>query len=307
MANLNNSYRMNQLGQGQAKNNFAQSGLPSMGKAQQNAHTPQQPQPQQASMPEAPINDVLVSNSLNDPMTLGSKNYSHYYANRQGQVYGTNSEDPTLQAGNQWVTFANDPSFGGVETRKHWRAFNQNESGYRKQETPEERNQRLLKEGNVSFAKEFQAGIPEMERGLVGRLGQQAAGSIYNNQQAIRESASRRGALYGGGRIAQEQAMRNQIGSGLAQAAQGVHSGLIAKSKELNDQAIQSGIDIRNQQQQIYDDAYARAMAEMQASNQAFGQLLQAGGMIAGAYFAPGISNALGFNDAAVAAASHLA
>lgn len=175
------------------------------------------------------------------------------------------------------------------EAQSVWRGLFGGDDGGPAPESEEDKRKRLLLEANQKYAKDFREGIPEQERKMIGQLGKEASRGLYEGTQSIRQGASARGALYGGGRQAQEQKLRANVGGQLAAGSQKVKTGLLQTAKQLEDQAVQSGIDLRNQQQNLFDQAYQNAMAEMQQEAGLWGNLLGAvGGVVGGVYGGPG-------------------
>lgn len=221
-----------------------------------------------------------------------------YY--QQGEdVYAVDAGVDTLPKGSNWLTYN---STGGFYGNGAWENLREGQAGYTKPETIEEKKTRLLKESNQKYAKEFREQLPETEQKLIGQLGQETSRGLNKNIQGIREGASSRGLLYSGMRQGAEAGARNQAGGLLARGQQGIKESLRKQAESLDNQAIQSGIDIQQSQQRIADMAYQQALAEMQSENSMFGSIMGAVGTAVGmAYGGPAGAAAGGAAGRAIA------
>jgi hypothetical protein len=136
------------------------------------------------------------------------------------------------------------------------------------------------------FAKDFRDKLPQMEN----QMGNQAAGSIGASAdqgvRASRASDSSRGLLYGGVHAGHEGAIRGEAAAEMAGARSNINQGLLSAADSMDANAIQTGVAVQQQQQQMQNAIYSQAMAKMNAENASFGGLMSAGGMLAGGYLA---------------------
>lgn len=138
------------------------------------------------------------------------------------------------------------------------------------------------------LANKFRSSIPQTENTLYNRMGGQIQGQTDQATRQVRQNNSGRGLLYGGINAGQEGAVNASGAASMASGRSAINQGVENEANTLANQAIQTGTQIQQTQQQMQDAVYSQAMTQMNASNAAFGGLLGAGGMIAGGYLARG-------------------
>lgn len=205
------------------------------------------------------------------------KNGMRHYRGPGGQIVSTDQD--TLPQGATWVKWQERQQANRwrPEQAAGWIDMQANDPGYVKPETADEKKIRLAKEAQESYAKQFRNELGQNEQRLLGQLGQDTSSMIEQGTKSIREAASSRGLLKSGMRAGAEGGLRQKASSAMATGAQSIRRGLLSQADKLDAQAIQSGIDIQQNQQAMNDAIYRQALGEYQSEMGMWGSLLQAG------------------------------
>lgn len=126
-----------------------------------------------------------------------------------------------------------------------------------------DRGLRRIRRDQAKQAREFEAGIPKMADDLFGGVEKQERRRLANQMSGIRNDASSRGLLYSGIREDQEQRARAESSGSLASARADINSQLQDQSRDMKANAVKTGLNIQQAQQQIHDQIYNQALANM--------------------------------------------
>lgn len=139
-----------------------------------------------------------------------------------------------------------------------------------------------VQQAQVGAYNQFTKNIPTMQNqmGNQARQGfnQQAGAQIQRN----RSTNSGRGLLYGGINQGQEAGIHGQAATKSANAQGSINAGLLNTQSQLQGNAVNTGLSIQQNQQQIQDDIYQQAIAQMQASSGMFGSAMGSIGKVGG-------------------------
>ncbi len=134
-------------------------------------------------------------------------------------------------------------------------------------------------------AHEFRENIPGLSNQMGNQLAGQVGGQVDQGIKQTQQADSRRGLLYGGMHAGNEQKVR---GAGAAQVAQGrsdINKGLLEQADKIDSSAINTGLQIQQQQQAMQDAIYAQAMKSSSNTSAMAGQVVgTVAGIVAGAY-----------------------
>lgn len=142
------------------------------------------------------------------------------------------------------------------------------------------------------LAKKFRADMPNMGNQLGHDLAAATQGQMDREMQALHQSNSHRGMLYGGVNAGQEGSLRAGAASSVAQGRSDINSGLMSQADQLDQQAIKTGLDIQKQQQSMQNAIYQQALSKMMAQQQMYSGIGQALGAAGGAYLGMGMGPA---------------
>lgn len=139
-----------------------------------------------------------------------------------------------------------------------------------------------VQQAQVGAYNQFTQNMPQMQNqmGNQARAGfnQQAGTQIQRN----RATNSSRGLLYGGINQGQEAGIRGQAAVKSANAQGTINAGLLNSQSQLQGNAVNTGLAINQNQQQIQNDIYQQALAQMQASAGMFGSAMGSVGKVGG-------------------------
>lgn len=138
-----------------------------------------------------------------------------------------------------------------------------------------------LKKQQQAYAQQFRSSIPQLQGQMVGQLRRDTQGQLNNNLSGLRSSNSSRGLLYGGVNQGQENQVRGAAQRGLIGGVSQINMGLQNEANQLDNSAIQTGVNIQQQQQSMQNMIYQNAMAQQAGQNQMMGSLISAGAMAA--------------------------
>lgn len=157
-------------------------------------------------------------------------------------------------------------------------------AGFYRQQTAQEQAQ----SGQQYSAQQFRNNIPQTENTLYNQMASQQNQNMNAGIKQTQQNNSSRGLLYGGVNAGQEQGVRASASNALATGRSNINSGVETAANSMDQSAIDTGIAIQQQQQQMQDAIYSNAMAQMNAQNGAIGGLLGAAGMGVGMYLGAG-------------------
>lgn len=138
------------------------------------------------------------------------------------------------------------------------------------------------------YANQFRQNIPQTENTLYNQVGSTVNRNMNQGIKNTQQSNSNRGLLYGGINAGGEAGVRANASSNLASARSSINSGVENAANQMDQGAIDTGIAIQQQQQQMQNAIYSDAMAKMNNSNAGVGGLLGAVGMGVGMYMGAG-------------------
>lgn len=197
-------------------------------------------------------------------------------------VYDSNAtQNSQFGPGNHTITAGTRGSENGNDV---WYDNGANGAGFYRQQDDASKAQSAQQYG----AQQFRQNIGQTENNLYN----QAASSVNQNMNAgiknTQQQNSRRGLLYGGVNAGGEAGVRANASNNLASARSNINSGVENAANQMDQGAINTGIAIQQEQQQIQNTIYADAMAKMNNSNAGIGGLLGAAGMGVGMYLGAG-------------------
>lgn len=143
-------------------------------------------------------------------------------------------------------------------------------------------NLSAVQQAQLANAQSFRQNIPNTEAQLGSQLAQQTNNQMGNAISQTRSNNSARGLLYGGVNAGQEQGIRNQAASNLAQGQSNINANTQNAAFQLDQEAANTGFGIQQSQQAIQNDIYSQALANMNAASSGISSLLGAGGKVVG-------------------------
>lgn len=136
------------------------------------------------------------------------------------------------------------------------------------------------------LAQDFRNQMPGYENQMYGDINAQARSDLATQQQGIRRSASQRGLLYSGLRAGSENSAGADVASRAASAKSQIAPGLEKQANALDAQAVQAQQAKQISDLQIANNVFDTALQNYKDNMSAVSGLYQAGGKIAGSYFA---------------------
>jgi hypothetical protein len=133
--------------------------------------------------------------------------------------------------------------------------------------TPAEQMQRQL----VNNAKQFRSNIPQLQQQLGQQFRVDANSQMNQGIHNIEQNNSNRGLLYGGLNQGQEAQQRARTQVAVAGGIKGINNDLYQAANTLDAQAVGNGVGVQQTQQAIANDAYSRAMTQMNAEDSMVG------------------------------------
>lgn len=194
---------------------------------------------------------------------------------------GATNKQNTMGGGANDIQPGQNNSGSGLDA---WYANGANGAGYYRQQNAQEQAQN----GQQYAAQQFRANIPQTENTLYNQMASQQNQNMNAGIKQTQQNNSSRGLLYGGVNAGQEQGVRASAANALATGRSNINSGVETAANSMDQGAIDTGIAIQQQQQQMQDAIYSNAMAQMNAQNGAIGGLLGAAGMGVGMYLGAG-------------------
>lgn len=174
----------------------------------------------------------------------------------------SDSFDDTLQQRMQRMgVAANDPIATALQTQK----YNEEHST---QATAQHTQQHL--------ASNFRGNIGSTEGNLYNLAQQQGQAGLNQGLGLLKSRNSSRGLLYGGINQGQEGQARSAMSEALANQRSSINSNVENEANLLDQQAVQTGVGIQKNAQQVQNDIYSQAMADMNANNAEWGSALSA-------------------------------
>lgn len=149
-------------------------------------------------------------------------------------------------------------------------------------------NQNLVnaQQAQVGASNQYTQNLPNLQNQMGNQARQNINQQTGNSIQGNRSSNASRGMLYGGINQGQESGMRASGAAQSAQAQSNINANTTAMQQGLQQNAINTGLAINQNQQQIQNDIYQEALAQMQAAGSVFkggmGLLGGGGGLAAG-------------------------
>ncbi len=140
-----------------------------------------------------------------------------------------------------------------------------------------------IADAQAQQAQQFRSNIPQMSEAQGTAAADDTRRQLAGTVAGVRQNANSRGLLYSGLRQAGEANAGAQAASGLAQKQAGINNNLQGQATTLENQALQSGMGVRQLQQDQYNNAYQRALNAQQQKSQGQSSLLGGVGGIVGA------------------------
>lgn len=122
-------------------------------------------------------------------------------------------------------------------------------------------------------AKQFRSGLPAYEQQQYLGAENNARRNLANKMSGITGNYASRGLLYSGLKQGAQSQAGSDTASQLAQQRMGINTGALDMANQMENQAIQSGMQTQAMKQQLKDDEYNRNLQYQQASQQGAGGL----------------------------------
>jgi len=197
------------------------------------------------------------------------------------QPYNTLVYDPRATQIYGWGKSANNKY---IENGGQWYDNGAQGAGYYRPQNSQE----LAQSAQQYFANQFRQNIPQTENTLYNQMASGVNQSMNQGIKNVQQNNSRRGLLYGGVNAGQEGAVRAGAASQLAEGRSNINSSVENAANNMDQTAIDTGIAIQQQQQQMQNAIYADAMAKMNMNNGLLGGVASAAGMGIGMYLGAG-------------------
>lgn len=124
-----------------------------------------------------------------------------------------------------------------------------------------------IKNQQIDQAKNFRADLGNKKSLMSQNLRGQANEQLQSNLGAVRSKNSARGLLYGGLNQSEEGSERARSSAGLGRAIQSSNTALENAADTLDSNAIETARGVQQSQQQIQNDIYSQAMAQLNSQN----------------------------------------
>jgi hypothetical protein len=229
-------------------------------------------------MPNAMINGI-AQNQVSPYASSNNQNADQpwnnmvYDANATAQGNLSNSSPTAVKLK------GGDQAYGAT-----WYDDGANGAGFYRAQNAQEQAQ----SGQQYGAQQFRKNIGQTENNMYGQLSSGVNNQMNSQIKGVQQHNSSRGLLYGGVNAGQEGAIRAGAASSLASGKSAINSGVENAANSMDQGAIDTGIAIQQQQQQMQNAIYSNAMAQMNASNSAIGGLMGAVGTGVGMYLGAG-------------------
>lgn len=139
-----------------------------------------------------------------------------------------------------------------------------------------------IKKAQKEQAKQFRAGLPQMQKQLGERIAQANNEQLSGALKDVDRSTNARGLLYGGINQGARGAERADASKRTAEARLSINKQLVDQANQMESAAISTGLQVQQSQQAIQDQIYNQALTNMMQRNQMFGSVLGAAGMAGG-------------------------
>ena len=164
-------------------------------------------------------------------------------------------------------------------------AFQADQMGYFGDKAPPmpgvDQNAKALQKSQREYAQGFRADLPGVKNQMATQLAQDSQSQLQDDLKASRSSASSRGLLYGGIQQGNEGRQRQQAQRGLLGGISASNLGLDESANQMDAAAVQTGVNMQQQQQNMQNMVYQNALAKMNGQNQVAGSMITAGAMAA--------------------------
>ena len=139
-----------------------------------------------------------------------------------------------------------------------------------------------LRRQQMQQAKDFRQNMPSLQEKAFGNVAARENQRLGQEVKDIQAGSNRRGLLYSGLREGKESGARAASASNLASQRSSINDAYEQKAKQLEMNAIDTAFKQQQSQQQIEDEIYNQALANVASKNAASSALMSAGGQVAG-------------------------
>ena len=129
----------------------------------------------------------------------------------------------------------------------------------------------------IDQANQFRENLPGMKNQMGEQLQADSNKTLLGQQKQITNMNNKRGLLYGGINEGQKSEAAATAQGNLASAIRGANANLDSKADEMDYNAINVGVGVHQTQQQIQNNIYAQAQANMAANQSMFGSAASTG------------------------------
>lgn len=152
--------------------------------------------------------------------------------------------------------------------------------------TPVDKNYEGLVKQQSNLANQYTKNLPSTQGQLANVAQDQARSQLAQGYQAADRYSNSRGLLYGGLGAGNRAGVENQIAGNLSNQLQQNNLNTTNQANNMQNAALQSGINLQQMQQQSYNQAYNQALANRQQAlgqqNGLLGGIASLGGMVLG-------------------------
>lgn len=143
-----------------------------------------------------------------------------------------------------------------------------------------------VKAGQVADAKSYRANLPQTQQNMYEQAYKGERNNLAQNIQATRQNANSRGLLYSGLEQGNEQGQRANSNANLAQTRSEINNSTESQARQLEANAVQTGIQQQQSVASIQDQTMSQALANMAARRQGLSGVGQGIGAGIGIYAA---------------------
>ncbi len=133
-------------------------------------------------------------------------------------------------------------------------------------------------------AQDFRSGMPHMEKGLNRKYALQSHNQLAQQLQAIRRDASQRGIMNSGVGLGNQAAAQAESAGNVSKFGTQVHSAALGEANQLDQDAINAGIQQTQIQQSLQDSVYNQALKNLANSTSGMASMGQGVGGLIGSY-----------------------
>ncbi len=133
-------------------------------------------------------------------------------------------------------------------------------------------------------AQDFRSGMPHMEKGLNRQYALQSHNQLAQQLQAIRRDASQRGIMNSGVGLGNQAAAQAESAGNVSKFGTQVHSAALGEANQLDQDAINAGIQQTQIQQSLQDSVYNQALKNLANSTSGMASMGQGVGGLIGSY-----------------------